>query len=103
MNEVVTKASDSNIVLWVTIVTVVVGILARSFSETLRKWADERRRMAVERDDADIADLKRQVQNLQQWRTDQETRNRDHTAWDRRAYTELVKAGIDIDPPPSLF
>ena len=27
----------------------------------------------------------------------------EHAKWDRKAYAALVQAGIDIDPPPSIF
>lgn len=107
------QVANHPVVLWALIIFAVISILAQAVPKIatmlgpLGKWitsrTDRQRRIALDRDDADIADLRRQVTNLTTWRTEQEERNRAHTEWDRRAYAELVKAGIDIDVPPSLF
>lgn len=97
------EVSDSNVIIWLSIIIGVLGILGRSFIASFRTWADEKRRIAVQKDDADIADLKRQVDNLVQWREVKDQRDREHSAWDREVYRRCVEAGIDIDAPPPLF
>ena len=108
MNEV--DVSQSSIMIAATIFAGVLGILSRSFLSTFREWSDAKRRTAIERDDADIADLKRQVDNLTARIEASDERERsqrhyltEHAKWDRKAYAALVQAGIDIDPPPSIF
>lgn len=100
---VLDRAQNSDLVLWSVITTLVVGILLRSFNTHIREWADGRRQAATARDDADIAELKRQVRNLTEWRALKDERDRKHAEWDREAYVALMQAGIEVEHPPPLF
>lgn len=86
----------------VTCIVVVIGLVPK-VGEGWTKWLETKRRVAVNKDDADIADLQRQVSNLQAWRTETMERQRKHAGWDREAYRELIRLGADISPPPDLF
>ena len=71
-------------------------------SERWTIWVDAQRRRAEARDDADIADLRRQVQNLTQQITRLDDLVRDLYAygWDR--YEQARQNGLDADPPPPM-
>lgn len=100
---VLDRAQNSDVVLYVVIIVLVIGILMRSFNSNIREWADGRRQAATARDDADIAELKRQVGNLTEWRAVKDERDREHAEWDREAYVALMRAGIEVENPPPLF
>lgn len=116
--------SGSSVVVYVTIVTVVVLAIGTATDKGLgplsRWWfsfSNDRRAAAAARDDADIADLKRQVTYLtsrveelsrmvdEQRRT---TAIRDrlaiaHQRWDVEAQQTVNGLGGHLSPPPPLW
>ena len=80
------------------------------WTEQWETWVDARRRTAEKRDDADIADLHRQVQHLsaavERLRVDLNRRDAiltAHAEWDRFALQEIARLGGSIPPPPGLW
>lgn len=105
MNVLVALAADSNSVTsdpLVIYITAIVGLALLVFGalpKIANSWTEflaARRRTAVDRDDADIAELKRQLANL----TDALP---SHAKWDREVYQALMRLGEDVEPPPPLF
>lgn len=106
MSPLVGAPATDQLVVWVTAgaaaFIVLLGLVPK-IGETWTKWLETKRRIAVDRDDADMAELRRQVGNLQDWRQETVARQMKHSAWDRKAYRALVELGQDIGPPPDLF
>lgn len=98
-------ASQSSILIGATILAGVLGVLSRSFLTNFREWSDAKRRMAVERDDADIAERDRKIAYLQGVADERlrelEARDRlvwAHQRWDRAKMSD--PCGDHGDPPP---
>jgi len=79
-------------------------------SKFMGEWSTQRRVAAIERDDADIADMKRQVAYLtrrlhrmdereQRWRRELNQ----HVAWDTTAITVASRHGAELPPVPPLM
>lgn len=78
---------------------------AKIFGPLGRWWierGERQRRLALDRDDADILELKRQVRNLERWRAEKEKRDELHAQWDWDTYQRANEAGIRIKRPPLL-
>ena len=66
-------------------------------------WTDRRQRVQRHTTAAEVRDLQTSVARLEEALADLRARATEHAAWDRDMYRELVKAGIDVQPPPPLF
>lgn len=78
-------------------------------SSAMDEWAKRQRAIAVEADDADIADLRREKEYLRGVADERlrEIKARDeliasHQVWDWKRYEELVQQGKRPDMPPPL-
>lgn len=92
-------------------------VLAQRFPGLMGPWSkaweehvDSRRRTAEKRDDADIADLRRQVEYLTRVVTEirsdivrRDAALHDHSPWDYQAVRLIGELGGHIDPPPPLW
>ena len=115
-DDLATRAAEQPWVLYVLGGVLVVSMAAAAVPKILgpigQAWADwleRRRRAAVARDDADIADRDRQIAYLRGVADEQrrEIARRDaliaaHAPWDWTRYDAAVKAGHDVTPPPPL-
>lgn len=85
---------------------IVVTALPRIFGPIGRwaeDWAARRQRVARHTTAAEVRDLQTSVAALEESLADLRARAHAHSAWDRRVYTELTRAGIDVEPPPVLW
>lgn len=107
-SDILSQAQSSNFVMGAVIITLVVGILGRSFFGRWREFADSRRRIARDKDDADIAEAKRTNDYLR-GRTDaqrEEIEMRDRLAYEHQYWDRDILNGrpiSEVGPPPPLF
>lgn len=111
--DTLTKAQNSPWVIYALIFVLVVSALAQAvpkiqqilgpIGKALGGRADEAKRAAIAADGQVDQMRLDQIDELVKWKRDQEERNRLHSDWDMRAYAALKAAGVEIDPPPSLY
>jgi hypothetical protein len=111
--------ASNPVVIWIAVAVMAVGLIADKFPKVLGGFgqglADRRqarRAEAIAKDDADIADLSRQVKymrdEINRLRRRSEQQNRlltQHMAWDRKIMHELVRLNpsLDLGEPPPLW
>ena len=115
--EVAIPVPESPFLIWLGIIITAAIAVASAFpkvagplAEGWEKVTDSARRTAIAKDDADVADLKRQVEHLtvQVGLLRRDIVHRDaflsrHAAWDALVRVEAAKVGLDLPPPPSLW
>lgn len=52
---------------------------------------------------SEMDDLRREVNDLRNWRNRKETSDRTHSKWDFQVVKLLSTAGIEVPDPPPLF
>lgn len=115
--DVAIPVPESPFLIWLGIIITALLAIASAFPKLVGPLADgwERiidsaRRTASAKDDADVADLKRQVEHLtvQVGQLRRDIVHRDaflsrHATWDALVRVEAAKVGLELPPPPSLW
>lgn len=107
-SNVAENAQDSPVVLYAVIAALVLGIIVSQLLPKLRQALNSARRIAADKDDADIADMNRKIDYLTRTVNDMRARQIEHDAvlvkhrvWDRAVIDDPVVA--TREPPPPLY
>lgn len=107
-NSTVETAQESPVVLWAIIIALVLAIIVSQMLPKLRQALDSARRIAADKDDADIADLNRKVDYLTRTVNDMRRRQIDHDevlvihrSWDQAVMNDPEYATKVA--PPALY
>jgi hypothetical protein len=69
----------------------------------VEEWTDRRQRVARHTTAAEVLELQTSVHALEDALADLRQKSREHAVWDRHVYREMLRNGLDVEPPPDLF